>query len=147
MPRPTVGERGSVTPLLLGFALLLLVGIAMVVDSSAVYIQRQGLGNVADGAAIQGADAGAQVVHRLGIPSGRLPQLRGEVLRAVRAHLISSGARADFPGIRATVTLDAAARSVRVTVSAPVDLPLRLPGVSSRVTVTAHSAAAVQVRR
>ena len=44
-------EQGQVTLLIIGFASILLMAIVVVVDASAAYLQRQGLDNLADGAA------------------------------------------------------------------------------------------------
>ena len=52
-------ERGSVTVLIVGLAVVLLMMAAVVTDASAAYLQRQGLDTLADGAALTGADAGA----------------------------------------------------------------------------------------
>ena len=58
MSRPR-DERGSVTPLVIGFAVVLALGIALVTDATAAYLHRSGLSTLADGAALSGADAGA----------------------------------------------------------------------------------------
>ena len=46
------------TLLIIGFAGILLMAIVVVIDASAAYLQRQGLDNLADGAALYGADLG-----------------------------------------------------------------------------------------
>ena len=45
-------EEGQVTLLIIGFAGILLMAIVVVIDASAAYLQRQGLDNLADGAAL-----------------------------------------------------------------------------------------------
>ena len=76
MPRrePARGERGQATLVIVGFALVLAMAIAMVVDASAAYLQRQSLDTVADGAALHGADLGAtgRRVYTSGVPGDRL---------------------------------------------------------------------------
>lgn len=52
----TRDERGSSAMLIIGFAAFLAMTIAMLVDASAAYLQRQGLNTLADGAALHGAD-------------------------------------------------------------------------------------------
>ena len=52
-------EQGQVTLLIIGFAGILLMAIVVVIDASAAYLQRQGLDNLADGAALYGADLGS----------------------------------------------------------------------------------------
>ena len=52
-------EAGQATLMIVGFAFVLAMGVALVVDASAAYLQRQGLDTVADGAARRGAARGA----------------------------------------------------------------------------------------
>src|SRR4029079_9679145 len=51
------GEHGSVTPLILGFAVAVAMLVAVVVDASAAYLRRQGLNSAADAAALAATDA------------------------------------------------------------------------------------------
>ena len=138
-------ERGQVSLLIIGFAVVLLSFAVVVVNSSAAYLQRQGLDSVADGAALQGADLGS-----VGLLGGigqeqRLVQSHGEVDAAVREHLRSTGAYDRFPGLRYDVRVDERAGSVTVTVRAPLDLPLTLPGLAWDAPVSATGRAAVYV--
>ena len=62
-------ERGSVTPLIIGFAVVVAMLVAVVVDASAAYLRRQGLNSAADAAALAATDGiqGEQVyTHGLG---------------------------------------------------------------------------------
>ena len=52
-------QAGQATVRIIGFAVVLAMLMATVVDASAAYLQRQGLDTVADGAALRGADLGA----------------------------------------------------------------------------------------
>ncbi|WP_447643347.1 pilus assembly protein TadG-related protein [Nocardioides zeae] len=52
-------QHGQTTLMIVGFAGVLFMLLAVVVDASAAYLQRQGLATIADGAALAGADAGA----------------------------------------------------------------------------------------
>ena len=45
--------------MIIGFALVLAMLVALVTDASAAYLRRQGLDTLADGAALRGADLGA----------------------------------------------------------------------------------------
>ena len=58
-------ERGQATVLIVGLATFLAMTIALVVDSTAAYLQRQGLDTLADGAALRGADLGRDRQGRL----------------------------------------------------------------------------------
>ena len=106
-----VTRRGQATVLIVGFAVVLLMAIAMVVDASAAYLQRQGLDTVADGAALRGADLGATAARcctaagsrrRTGSSSGR-----GAARAAVRDYLRATGAYAAYPGLSFSVDFDA----------------------------------------
>lgn len=121
-------QRGSATPLILAFVAIILLLVAVVVDASAAYLARQRLDELADGAALQGADLGAQGrdVYDGGLARGDLATTRREAERAVRAYLRDSGARQDHPGLRASVRVEG--DRVVVELVAPVDLPLGVPG-------------------
>lgn len=140
-------ERGSTIPLIVGLAFVLLMGIVVVVDASAAYLQRQGLDTLADGAALRGADLGSVGTYANGIPDDRLDQLEVQVDRAVAAYLRDSGAYEKYPGIRHTSVVDEAEAKVTVQLSAPLDLPLTIPGSPDEPTVGATGTAAVTVLR
>src|SRR3954468_10874667 len=100
MPRRR-DESGQTTVLIVGFALVLAMALALVVDASAAYLQRQGLDTVADGAALRGADLGAtgREVYAGGVPADRLEITAGAVRAAVQDYLAASGAYGDYPGL------------------------------------------------
>jgi hypothetical protein len=138
-------EDGQATVLIVGFAFVLLMGIAMVVDASAAYLQRQGLDTVADGAALSGADLGAtgREVYAGGVPSGRLDLTAGAVRAAVHDYLVRSGAYGEYPGLTFEVAVDQGSSSVTVHVRAPLDLPLTVPGSPGTATIGASGSAVV----
>ena len=138
-------EQGQVTLLVIGFAAILVMAIVMVVDASAAYLQRQGLDNLADGAALHGADLGSAGVYAEGLPEDRLLQQSDAVREAVRDYLRAAGADRRFPGIDVAVAVNAVDRSVTVTLRAPLDLPLMLPDWSTSPVVGASSTAAVTI--
>lgn len=139
-------ERGSTIPLIIGLAAVLLMGVALVVNASSAYLQRQGLDTLADGAALRGADLGAAGVYGEGLTQERLLQETGAVTRVVTAYLQSIGADETYPGLRVSARVNVADRSVTVALSAPVDLPLHIPGSPTRPVVSASSTAAVTLR-
>lgn len=143
----TRDERGSTIPLIIGLAGVLLLGIVVVVDASAAYLRRQGLDTLADGAALRGADLGAVGAYADGIPDDRLRQVESQVDRAVAAYLRDSGAYAKYPGITVASDVDEAAAKVTVRLSAPLDLPLTVPGSPARPVIGATGTAAVTVLR
>ena len=92
-------EQGQVTLLIIGFAGILLMAIVVVIDASAAYLQRQGLDNLADGAALYGADLGSAAIYEQGLGDARLLQQEAAVKAAVRDYLARANAGSRFPGI------------------------------------------------
>lgn len=146
--RPTTAtdERGSVALLIIGFALLLLLMVAVVVDASAAYLQRQELTSLADGAALQGADLGSVSAYTSGLPEDRLRQSAAAVHDAVGEYLLTINAYETYPGLSHDARVDPAEGVVTVTVRAPLELPLGFPGVEDPVIVATGSAAVTLVR-
>ena len=136
-------DRGSITPLVIGFALVVAVMVAVVVDASAAYLRRQGLNSLADAAALAATDGlQGERVYTQGL--GELAEIDAHAARRhVEEFLHSSGAVARYPGLTWTVTTSA--DTVLVRVRAPLDLPLRVPGVADGATVQGSAAAVVVV--
>ncbi len=122
-----------------------MMAVALVVNASAAYLQRQSLDSLADGAALVAADAGAEGedVYAGGLGEDRLALLEATAREAVDDYLARTGARRQYPGLARTVQVDRATRSVRVRISAPLVLPLTIPGAPQTATVAAVGAAAV----
>ena len=141
MKRPD--QRGSATPLILSFVAIILLLVAVVVDASASYLARQRLDALADGAALQGADLGAQGsdVYAEGLADGDLTIARREAERAVRAYLRDVGAATDHPGITAVVRVED--DRIVVELEAPIDLPLNLPGAPEHPVIRSTGSAVV----
>mgnify|MGYP006864796654 CR=1 FL=1 len=139
-------DRGTAAPLIIGFALLLAMVVAFVVDASAAFLHRQGLDTLADGAALWGAEAGAAgtEVYTGGLDPAGLAQTEAQARAGAQDYLTRVGAYRDFPGLRLAVVVRADA--VLVTVSAPVDFPLTLPGGPSGALVSATGSAIVDPR-
>jgi hypothetical protein len=140
-------ERGQASVLIIGFAGLVAMVIALVVDATAGYLHRQGLDSLADGAALHGADLGAtgEEVYGGGVPQDTLGLTAGQAHRAVADYLRRAEAFERFPGLTYTVSVDPVARRVDVRLQAPVDLPLDLPGGPDRGLVGATGSAIVGV--
>jgi hypothetical protein len=124
---------------------MLLMAIVVVIDASAAYLQRQGLDNLADGAALYGADLGSAGVYEEGLGEVRLSQQEAAVQAAVRDYLHRVDAARTYPGIGIAVRVDPTGRSVTVRLEAPLDLPLSVPGSPRAARVAASSTAAVTV--
>lgn len=142
-------EQGQATVMIIGLAVVLLMAIAVVIDASAAFLQRQGLDTVADGAALAGADAGSrnlEVLYGEGVAgAGRLDQAEAVARAAVHEHLRRTGAHVAYPGLTVEVRFDAAEDAVVVRLRAPLDLPLTLPGSPGTTVVGATGSAVVQV--
>jgi Flp pilus assembly protein TadG len=119
--------------MLVMFALILLLAIAAVTDISASYLRRQAVTNLADGAALAATDAAA-AAGVYADPDAEYVTIDPEAAQeAVEQYLTSTGAYADYPGLAAEVWVDGYA--VRVALTAPYDLPVPVPGVTSTVDV------------
>ena len=97
-------ERGQTTVLIVGFAVVLMMAVALVVNVSAAYLQRQSLDNLADGAALVAADAGAEGddVYAGGLGEDRLALLEATAREAVDDYLVADRRpRRSTPGWRA----------------------------------------------
>ncbi|MDF9714762.1 hypothetical protein INN71_01760 [Nocardioides sp. ChNu-153] len=139
-------QRGQTTLMIVGFAGVLFMLLAVVVDASAAYLQRQGLATVADGAALAGADAGALggEAYTGGFRADRRAiQTEKAAEAAVASYLQEIGAHARWPGLEFDVAVDGG--TVEVRVDAPLDLPLVLPGGPDEATVAATGTAALQL--
>ena len=138
-------ERGQATVLIVGFAVLLAMVVAVVVDSSAAYLQRQGLDSLADGAALSGADLGAtgEDVYQGGVPEDTLALTAAQARAAVGTYLRGVGAYARYPGLSYSVRIDG--DRVVVSLRAPLDLPLSIPGSPERASIGAQGSAVVGV--
>jgi Flp pilus assembly protein TadG len=138
-------ERGQASVLIVGFAVVLAMVVALVVDTSAAYLQRQGLDTLADGAALRGADLGAtgEDVYQGGVPQDTLALTPGQARAAVGAYLRDSGAFARYPGLSYAVRV--AGDRVEVSLHAPLDLPLSIPGSQERASIGAEGSAVVGV--
>lgn len=129
--------------LLAGFSALLLMAMAVVVDATAAYLERQRLDTLADGAALRAADAGAEGrdVYRRGVRDRPLDLTAGAARAGVAAYLRDVGAYGEHPGLSYTVKV--VGDQVRVTVTANADLPLTVPGAPSSAQVSATGSAVV----
>src|SRR5262249_51714671 len=122
-------ERGTVTLLIIGLGVVLLMMTAVVTDASAAYLQRQGLDTIADGPALTAAAAGASGDEAYGAGLETDLHLDADVARAaVFDYLRRVGAYSRYPGITARVSVDPTAQRVIVEVHAPIHLPLHVPG-------------------
>lgn len=136
-------ETGTVAVLIIGFTVVIAMMVTVVVDASAAYLRRQNLSSLADGAALAAAD-GIQGEHVYTTGLGERAVIDPRVAEAlVAAHLGAVGAARTFPGL--TYDVVTAEDRVVVRVSAPLDLPLTLPGLGDETRVSGTAAAVVVV--
>lgn len=118
-----MSERGSILPLIAGFAMILLVMITGVSTATSLLIERARLFSLADSAALHAAESFLpRSVSRP--PSGVLaPVTSGEVHRAVSDYLARVGPGA-LEGVRLERALSPDSRYVEVTISSAWSPPL-----------------------
>ena len=140
---PAERESGQAALLLVGFFVVALLLVGVVVDASAAYLRRQGLDNLADGAALAGSDGvEGREVYEGGL--GERARIDPAVARQqVAAYLRSTRAASRYPGLRWAVTADS--ERVVVRLAAPLDLPIPVPGVERMPLVSATGASYVLV--
>ena len=133
-------DEGSVLLLVIGFAGILLVLVAVVADVSAVVLAKRSVASAADGAAVSAAQAlDLDAVYDQGLGE-QLPLSTGDARARVAAY--EAQARGQQPGLRLVLRLEE--RTAVVTGSRTVRLPFRLPGTGPvRVTAVARSRAPV----
>jgi hypothetical protein len=137
-------EAGSITPLLIVFALSLALLVSAVIDVSAAYLRRQAAASLADGAALSASDAAAAAAVYGGEHRQYVPIDEDAARAAVAAYLRETGALARYPGLRAAVEV-VGDRTIVVELRMPYDLPVSVPGARDAVTIRVQSAAELPV--
>lgn len=131
-------ERGQTTVLIVGFAVVALLLVAVVVDASAAYLRRSALDSLADGAALAAADGvRGEQVYRGGL--ARQAEIDPAVARRhVTGYLVETGAARRFPGL--SYSVQSGTDRIVVRVAAPLDLPITPPGWETRPLVRSTAA-------
>jgi hypothetical protein len=134
------------TLLVIGFAAILLVLVAVVVDASQVVLLRRSLASLADGAAIAAVQAASEPALYTDGPGTTLP-LDPEGARAAVVDHLSRTDAAQLAGLR-LLSVDVGAGRVSVVLSAPAELPLvnAVTGGFDGTIVTARASATAPVR-
>jgi len=130
-------ERGQITLLVIGFAVILISLVAVVVDASQVVLLRRTLSSLADGAALAAAQSLAEQAFYTGQASESLPLDPSAARATVVDHL--AGVDLDLRLLDVSVVGD----RVTVTVSAQAELPLvgAVTKAFEGTTVTARASA------
>lgn len=130
-------ERGQITLLVIGFAVILLCLVAVVVDASQVVLLRRTLTSVADGAALAAAQSLGEQAFYAGPASQALPIDPAAAHAAVVTHL--AGVDLQMRLLEVSVDGD----RVTVALAADADLPLvgAVTSAFEGTTVTARASA------
>ncbi len=120
---PLRDDTGSVLLLGIGWLVACLLAAVVVIDVSAVAIERQQLQAAADGAALAGAQAIDQADYYAHGATDRTRLQPGAVRDRVLGHLQGSAAAAAMPGLSVRETWTDGAQ-VRVRLSRPLQLPI-----------------------
>ncbi|MFT4300057.1 MAG: pilus assembly protein TadG-related protein [Aeromicrobium sp.] len=122
-------DDGQITLLTVGLFAVLGVLAAVVVNASDAFLERQRLNGLADGAAIEAADALDLAAY---YDDGQMTLDLGAARARVAEHV------ADTPGVRVLeVRLDGDRVTVRL--AQDISLPLAPPGMPSTTTITAEA--------
>jgi hypothetical protein len=136
-------ERGSITPLIIGFVLVIATLVAVVIDASAAYLRRQGLNSLSDAAALAATEGlQGEQVYTAGLREHAAIDAASAEAH-VAAYLRTTGALAQYPGLRYDVF--ARGTTVVVRMSTPLELPLHVPGIGLTTTVSGSAASVVVV--
>jgi len=136
-------DAGQTMVLIVGLAVVALLLVGVTIDASAAYLRRQGLDNLADGAALAAADGvQGRLVYEGGLGERALID-PGVAREYVAAYLLEIDAARTYPGLRFGV--DATTDRVVVRIVAPLDLPISPPGWEVRPLVSSAAASYVVV--
>lgn len=133
-------EEGQATVLIVGLTGVVALLVAVVVNASAVFIERQRLGDLADGAAVSAADEiDLDHFYAAGLDDGDAPLRRSSMDEVIADYLRATG----DGDARWTVTVTEARVTVRL--ERAVGLPLVPPGWFDSTTVAAESTAVLRL--
>jgi uncharacterized membrane protein len=127
-PTLRADERGTVTVMTIGFLVLVGLLLAVVVNATAAYLQRQEVANLADGAALAAADG----LDEAAFYADRRVELDPAASRALVEDYLAGQ---DVAGVDVAVEAD----TVTVRLERVVSLPLTPPGWPDRARVSAEA--------
>lgn len=136
-------DAGSVAPMIIGFAVVAMLLVGVVVDSSAAFLARQNLNATADAAALAATD-GMQGEQVYGAGLGQQARIDPAAARRyVADYLRTSGVGDRYQNLRFEV--EAQGDRIVVRVRGNVKLPIRVPGVLTTTTVTGSAASIITI--
>lgn len=117
------GDAGQIVPLLIGYVLVALLLVVVVLDVTAVHLQRQRLYGLADAAALDAADAlDTTRFYRAGVRTAVVPATDSGVRAGVRAYLDDAPTRLRDVAVGEPTGWDGEAVSVTLTGTATLPL-------------------------
>lgn len=126
-------ESGQISVLIIGCCTLIGLLAVVVINSSAAFLQKQRLADLADGAALAGADAiQIEQIYAKGL-NRDLPLNAPVAQKAAVAHLAGKN--------NLTWNIQASTSAVRIQLREPIKLPLVPPGWKSQTMIFAESTA------
>lgn len=134
-------ERGQITVMTIGFFVLLGFLAIVVINSSAAFLQRQELDNLADGAALAAADG---LDERAFYQAGADDEVRIDPREARRLALDYLGSS---NGSLAEVSVTATDDEVRVRIERTVSLAIAPPGWTSETTIVSEATSQLRLNR
>lgn len=124
-------DDGTVLPLVIGFAFVLLVMVGVVVDVSAVVLAKRAVASAADGAAVSAAQSlDVDALYRDGLGQ-QIPLSQAEASRRVAVY--NAQAAVQQPGLQLAVAVEG--RTAVVTATRALRLPFPVPGSAGTVEV------------
>ncbi len=123
----------------IGFFVLLGLLSVVVINSSAAFLQRQELGNLADGAALAAADGLSKDAFYRDGADGDLELDPAEASRLVAQYVAASGEQVGRVAVTAT------ADEVHVRLERSVSLAIAPPGWASQTTIVAEATAQLRL--
>jgi len=126
---------GQVTLLIIAYMIISLCFVLTAIDAAEVFLAQRALANLADGAALSGAQAVDRSALYAGTAGCRLPLSPSGAVAAVEGYFATGGLPAGYGDVLpAGVTVDPASDTVTVTLVHRVRLPLQgiLGGIVSQ---------------
>jgi hypothetical protein len=141
---PRRDERGQLSLLILGFAIVVLLLLAVVTDVSKAFLVRRDLAQLADGAALAGTrGVSGSVVEGSENGDSAIELDRDRAAQEVGDYLESVG-RGGYGDLSWSVDVDGA--DVKVHLEAVIALPLVVPGTTGSTTISADGSSELRRR-
>jgi hypothetical protein len=138
-------ESGQLTPLIIGFVVIVILAVAVVANASNAFLHRRSLASWADGAATAAAQQIAEQVVYTGRLGETLPIAENQARVAVVDYVARHGLAERFDAFTlVTVSVDSASGAVTVEFAARVPLLWAgdaMAGFTSGIPVTARTTA------